>query len=193
MYQNNNLRNRYQQQWAFLTRRLQRWMRSGDFTRFSREKQQYLRERLQRLYVQMLRYQTAKRLRRALGAAALLLGLGAASNLRAQVNFAAPITNPFGLQSESEIRFDTFADIDGDGDLDIISIVYEDGDYEGGQAFAIRENQGSPTEAQFAAPDQNSIQINLPEIDGNFLNPNVGRFGRRRRPRPHGRKLCLQW
>ncbi|MEL7425380.1 MAG: T9SS type A sorting domain-containing protein [Bacteroidota bacterium] len=172
MYQNNNLRNRYRQQWAFLTRRLQRWLKSGDFAQFSREKQQHLQERLQRLYRQMRRFQTAKHLHKALGAAALLLGLGAAPNLQAQ-NFAAPQTNPFGLQSATELRFDTFADIDGDGDLDILSIVYNSYDYDEDQSFAFRENIGTATEPSFAAPSEDVIPVNLPLMEDNPVSPDL--------------------
>ncbi|MEL7250157.1 MAG: T9SS type A sorting domain-containing protein [Bacteroidota bacterium] len=173
MYQTNTLRNRYRQQWAFLTRRLQGWLKSGDFAQFSREKQQYLRERLKQLYRQMRRFQTAKHLRRALGAAALLLGLGAAQNLQAQ-NFATPQTNPFGLQSATELRFDTFADIDGDGDLDILSIIYNS--YDGGdeQTFAFRENVGTAATPSFAAPTEDVISVNLPmSEDFNPVNPEL--------------------
>ncbi len=173
MYQTNNLRKRYRQQWAFLTRRLQRWIKQGDFAQFSREKQVYLQVQLRRLYRQMLRYQTAKRLRKALGAAALLLGLGTAPSLQAQ-NFAAPQTNPFGLAAADEIRFDTFADIDGDGNLDILSIVYNSYDEEDEQSFAFRENVGTADEPSFAAPTEDVLTVNLPVTeDFNPVNPEL--------------------
>ncbi|MEL6969872.1 MAG: FG-GAP-like repeat-containing protein, partial [Bacteroidota bacterium] len=173
MYQNNNLRNRYRQQWAFLTRRLQRWLKSGDFAQFSREKQQHLQDRLQHLYRQMRRFQTAQHLRKALGAGALLLGLSTAPQLQAQ-NFAAPQTNPFGLQAGTQVRFDTFADIDDDGDLDILSIVYQDGGYEGQQVFTFRENTGTNTEPAFASPTDDVIPVSLPMGDDfNIVNPEL--------------------
>ena len=172
MYQKNNSRNRFQQQWAFLTRRLQRWTKSGDFARFSREKQQDLLERLRRLYRHMLRFQSAQRLRKALGTAAVLLGLAAAPNLQAQVNFAAPQSNPFGLTTEAEIRFDALADIDGDGDLDILSIFYESDGYDEEQVFGFRENIGTAAEPLFAAPTQDDVVVNLPASEeSNYVNP----------------------
>ena len=171
MYQNKNPKNRYQQQWAFLSRRLQRWISSGEFARFSEHKRTYLRSRLRHLFRQMLRYQTANKLRKALGAAALLLGLGAAPALQAQVNFAPVEINPFSLVPTDEIRYETLVDIDGDGDLDIVSVKYGN-DYGEEQELEFRENQGTPTEASYAAPTQGPFPANLPTaIFSIFLNP----------------------
>ena len=100
--------------------RMQRWVKDGSFAQFSREKQADLLQRLRRLFQRMLRYQTASRLRKTLGAAAMLLGLGAMPGVQAQVNFAPPQSNPFGLTGSEDIRFETLADLDGDGDQDLL-------------------------------------------------------------------------
>ncbi len=173
MYQNNNLRNRYQQQWAFLSRRLQRWVADGSFAQFSRKKQTHLLQRLRRLFRQMLRYQTASRLRKALGAAAMLLGLGAMPTAQAQVDFAAPQVNTFNLVGTDEIRFETLADLDGDGDLDIFSIKYQDeGDVGESQVMEFRENIGDATTADYAAPTQMGLPVTLaPLASGSYVNP----------------------
>lgn len=173
MYQNNNSKNRYRQQWAFLSRRLQRWVADGSFARFNREKQAILLQRLRRLFQRMLRYQTANRLRKALGAAAVLLGLGAMPTAEAQVDFAAPQFNSFNLVGTDEIRFESLADLDGDGDLDIFSIKYQN---EGGpgesQVLEFRENIGSPSAPEYAAPTQMGAPVNLAPLEsGSYINP----------------------
>ena len=61
------------------------------------------------------------KLARIIGAASLFLGLTFSNTTNAQ-SFAPPVENPFGLDtiSESEIQVPEFADMDGDGDLDIL-------------------------------------------------------------------------
>lgn len=175
MYQHTTLKTRYRQQWAFLTRRLKRWLNNGDFSRFSQEKQQYLRERLGRIYRKMLRFQTASQLRKALGVTILFVGLGAISAAQAQVNFAPPVSDPFGLFSAEEPYYQTLADLDGDGDLDIFSLYYAveliDGE-NGEQAFRFRENIGGPPTPNFAAPVSFELPIALvPGDSQNYLTP----------------------
>jgi hypothetical protein len=60
-------------------------------------------------------------------------------------SFAAPVFNPFGLQTTSEVTIPILADLDGDGDLDLISADYY------GVLFYF-QNVGSATAPQFAAP-----------------------------------------
>jgi len=69
--------------------------------------------------------------------------------------FAAPIQNPFGLSSTYYINDPNFVDLDGDGDLDILSTEYY------GQ-FQFFENIGSATAPQFGAPFTNPFGITLP-------------------------------
>jgi CO dehydrogenase/acetyl-CoA synthase epsilon subunit len=59
--------------------------------------------------------------------------------------FAAPIVNPFGLASAYYLAFPAFADLDEDGDLDLLV----------GEAYGTMQyfqNTGSITDPQFAAP-----------------------------------------
>lgn len=173
MYQKNNRKHRYQRQWMFLTKRLRRWISEGDFANFSQKKRKHLLQRLRHLYRQMLRYQTTSRLRKALGSAALLLGLAAAPNLQAQVNFDAPVDNPFGLAPTENLRFECLADIDGDGDLDIVSMTYDEDSYGSDeQVLEYRVNVGEDNAPQFAAPNQDALLVNLPSAEnGNYLAP----------------------
>jgi hypothetical protein len=61
------------------------------------------------------------KLARIIGAASLFLGLTFSNTTNAQ-SFASPVENPFGLDtiSESVLQIPEFADMDSDGDLDIL-------------------------------------------------------------------------
>jgi hypothetical protein len=78
-------------------------------------------------------------------------------NLNAQ-NFEAPVTNPFGLVfSGNELSSTSFADLDGDGDLDLLSGEYND------PAGSIHyfQNIGTNTNPDFDAGISNPFGINI--------------------------------
>lgn len=74
--------------------------------------------------------------------------------------FAAPQQNPFGLTSTVDLAAPTFADLDVDGDLDMLV-----GEYYGNMQYF--ENTGTATSPQFAAPQQNPFGL-LEVIDAAF-------------------------
>lgn len=96
---------------------------------------------------------SARELKRALGAIAVFFGLSFTQNLSAQT-FDPPLVNPFGLDSVSYYALPAFADLDGDGDLDLL--VGED--YGSMQYF---KNSGTASAPQFDAPVNNPFGINL--------------------------------
>jgi hypothetical protein len=82
------------------------------------------------------------------GAMQYFQNTGSASNPQ----FAAPVMNPFGLISTDELAIADFADLDGDGDLDLLV-----GEYYGAMQYF--QNTGSASNPQFAAPQMNPFGL----------------------------------
>ncbi|MEL6653111.1 MAG: FG-GAP-like repeat-containing protein [Bacteroidota bacterium] len=66
--------------------------------------------------------------------------------------FAAPVQNPFGLTAAIDYVFPTLADLDGDGDFDLLV-----GDYGGDLKYY--QNTGTATAPTFAAPQVNPFGL----------------------------------
>jgi len=99
------------------------------------------------------------KLRKALGILAVAFGLSFTGNVNAQ-SFAPPVTNPFGISDIDVIAFSTFADLDGDGDIDmLIGDVEYDIDQEQFGILKYFENIGSANSPAFADPISNPFNL----------------------------------
>lgn len=85
-------------------------------------------------------------------------------------SFAAKQINPFSLVDVSNQSTPTFADLDGDGDYDMLSgsdnITYNYSTYSFEYQFQYFENVGTATNPVFAAPQANPFGITSPNTDG---------------------------
>lgn len=116
----------------------------------SGEKLNFLNKRIEKL--KLFLSTILKKSKVATAAASLVLTLNATS-ANGQ-NFIAPVTNPFGLNSAvSYLSAPAFADLDNDGDLDMMS-----GDAYYGE-FTYYENTGSATAPAFGAPQTNPFGL----------------------------------
>lgn len=127
---------------------------NGTFAQWSAQKQERVTSKLIRAYSRLKAYFSPMMLRRVLAGAAMVLGLHTAGQAQ---NFAPPALNPFNLAMPSGEYFanPTLIDLDGDGDLDLISDHFDY--YTAG--FYYFENIGSATSPIFANPVQNPFNL----------------------------------
>ena len=97
-------------------------------------------------------------LKRMLGGFAIVFGFASVAN--SQV-FNAPVLNPFGLTSPSAtvyLQFPEMADLDNDGDMDILAGVYDEYGFSG---LSYYENIGSSEAPEFSASVINPFGITV--------------------------------
>ncbi len=92
-----------------------------------------------------------------LGSTALLIGLTASTNAAAQ-SFQGPTLNPFGLNSAAYLAAPALADLDGDGDIDLLTIEYDD--YTTAKFY---ENTGGSSVANFSPPVASPFGVSFGE------------------------------
>ena len=131
-----------------------------------------LRQRAARLAQQLL---DLPAVRRAPATLALIGTLGFGT-VQAQTSFATALVDPFGLVEQQDIVLPQLADLDNDGDLDILASGYDD-DTEQSRTLYF-ENVGTATAPSFAAPvldpfgldalpsEQDLVVFSLVDLDG---------------------------
>lgn len=107
--------------------------------------------RMKRLVHELKSVISHLQLKKILGPACLFLGLSF-NNVASAQNYLAPVTNPFGLVSGNVVSSGSFADLDNDGDLDLLV-----GEYLGVMQYF--RNTGSSTAPAFAAPVANPFGL----------------------------------
>ncbi len=131
-------------QFKHLSKKVNRMLESGRFHELAEQKQLDLISKLRSMYRKLRLVFSTRQLRGALAGAAMLLGLGAAQGQ----NFGPPVVTPFNFPLAMEIHLPTLADIDGDGDLDIMASGYEYGNY---TRVRFYENVGTSEAADFSS------------------------------------------
>ncbi len=116
------------------------WMKKGKLSRFGLKRRQNLERQLGELFKKLQAYVPAPQLVKAAGVS---LALMAGINANAQTTFAPSVNNPFGLPNIEDVGFISTADIDDDGDLDMLVSSYYNTD------VIYYRNVGSATAPQF--------------------------------------------
>jgi hypothetical protein len=152
-------------QFKYLAKTLNRLIENRQFQQLSMSKRQKMIAKLQELHDKVRPYLGAAQVRKTIASAAVFLGL-AVGSVNAQ--FADPVMNPFGLMGIAGLQFPTLVDIDGDGDMDLMTTTYDNVTYEANIEFI--ENIGTPDAPAFSAtPVVNPFGINLSVIDQESL------------------------
>ena len=133
--------------------------------------------KIKKLVNELTKVFSKAKLSRIIGAASIFLGLTFSNTTNAQ-SFAPPVENPFGLDTitGSFIQIPEFADMDGDGDLDILvgGLVYNPS---GGQytpysgAFYDFENTGTSSSPLFSPGQLSPFGLDTTSSTYGFMSP----------------------
>lgn len=145
-----------------LSHKLNHLIESGKWSELSKEIQLELIRKINALVDLLKRILSKKELKKILAAATILIGV---SQSEAQL-FDPPILNPFNIPASNYVTFLANADLDNDGDYDL---VISDQDYAYGSYNYSRvryfENVGTPEVASFG-PGQEDF-VNFPTLPAN--------------------------
>ncbi|MEM9837134.1 MAG: hypothetical protein AAF828_11565, partial [Bacteroidota bacterium] len=147
---------RQRRQLRYLGKQLLQFRENGQFI------PQQLLVRFRRLTKALLPKLGKRGLQTALGSAAILVGFNTAVSAQQTPDFMAPVENPFGIASNvgptSYYNFPAFADLDGDGDLDLIATRVVD-EVEFINGFIYQENTGTPESPSFGPVQSNPFGL----------------------------------
>jgi hypothetical protein len=133
-----------------------------------------LMRRIRTLISQIRGFMSRREIARILGVAAVFFGLGYAGSIQAQ-NFDNPVADPFGISKSNYFNIPTAVDIDGDGDLDLFTGAIDlSGGYYPGPVIQFHENTGTAQMAQFAAPVNDTFNIDISTLTSYIAMPTFG-------------------
>ena len=122
-------------------KRLEIMMRNG--VQKSDQRFKALVSKISKLIQELRKVYSTRQLRRVLGSFALVFGSVFYNHSTAQ-SFAPPVVNAFGLQTDGNFIFPEFADLDDDGDQDMLA-------RQGYGSYVYYENTGSVTSPDFSS------------------------------------------
>ena len=128
-------------QFRRLSGELNELLTTGKFYQLSRKHQHQLISKLRELFYRLIHVFSEFRLEKILAGAALLIGISTSQNASAQ-NFGVVQNQPFSIQIAPYTYGLGFADLDNDGDNDLLMVNY-------GGSFLYQENIGTPQTPSF--------------------------------------------
>ncbi|MCB0706077.1 MAG: T9SS type A sorting domain-containing protein [Saprospiraceae bacterium] len=140
-------------QLRYLAKTLTRLNESGQFETLVESKKAALLLRLRNLYQKLQGMVPGRHLRKALAGVAFVFSMGIGQHAQAQ-SFGPLQVNPFGLTSSGYVNFPVAADMDGDGDYDLIGILSYNS-----PVFAFFENTGTAAAPAFQAEQLNPFGL----------------------------------
>jgi type IX secretion system substrate protein/VCBS repeat protein len=153
-------------QFRHLAKYINKLIQTGRFEYFDSDIKTKLLNKLHRLYHALKFFFPKRRLKRILAAAAIFIGLSYSHSIVAQ-GFSPSTFNPFGLTTCENHKSYSFADIDNDGDQDLLEFASD-------SSFIYYENFGTRKIPDFGLPiynpfnlhtDQNVLFIRLADLD----------------------------
>lgn len=137
-----------------LAKKVNHLLKDGSFQLLSSYKRRLLLTKLKARLQRIGHLIPAAQLKGALAGIGLLLGAAMPNAVQAQT-FAPAVSSPFGIEQGSSYGYQNFADIDGDGDLDLLISSYE---YDTSTPlFSFYENTGT---AQLPIFTVDNFQVN---------------------------------
>ena len=114
---------------------------------YNQKRKTFLIGKIQKLYRQLSRFEKFPKLKPAIVGG--LLAVGFSVNAQNTIEFAVPVSSPFGFTSPEFIVLPNTGDFDNDGDYDLLNGGLTFPQYGYDEAFTYYENSGTPENANF--------------------------------------------